>query len=77
MKQSIFVKLSVFCLLVLALTIVGIAKDKSVNSNWTAAPLNIDGSQNDWTDDILNTEKKVGVDYAFRNDGENREESRG
>jgi hypothetical protein len=55
----------------MALTIVGIAKDKVVSSAWTAAPLNVDGLQNDWTDDVLNSEKKVAVDYAFRNDAEN------
>ncbi len=71
MKQAIFVKLSILCLLVLALTFVGIAKDKVVSSAWTVAPLNIDGLQNDWTDDVLNSEKKVAVDYAFRNDAEN------
>ena len=71
MKQSIFVKLCILCLMVLALTIVGIAKDKVVSSNWTAAPLNVDGLQNDWTDDVLNSEKKVAVDYAFRNDAKN------
>jgi hypothetical protein len=40
-----------------------------VQSTWTASPLQIDGQSKDWTGDAVTSEKGVGVDYAFRNDG--------
>jgi hypothetical protein len=38
-------------------------------STWTASPLQIDGQSQDWIGDAVTSEKGVGVDYAFRNDG--------
>jgi hypothetical protein len=43
--------------------------ENTVQSTWTASPLQIDGQSQDWTGDAATTEKGVGVDYAFRNDG--------
>jgi hypothetical protein len=40
-----------------------------VLSTWTASPLQIDGQSGDWVGDAVTSEKGVGVDYAFRNDG--------
>jgi len=40
-----------------------------VQSTWTAPPPQIDGRNEDWTGDAVTSEKGVGVDYAFRNDG--------
>jgi len=40
-----------------------------VQSTWTASPLQIDGQSVDWIGDAVTSEKGVGVDYAFRNDG--------
>lgn len=59
------------CFLVLALCAPAISKDKTVESIWAATPVKIDGSNDDWGDDTLTFEKKVKVDYAFRNDSEN------
>jgi hypothetical protein len=57
--------------LVLALCVPGFSKDKKVESMWAAAPVIIDGSNDDWAGDALTLEKKVKVDYAFRNDSGN------
>ncbi len=40
-----------------------------VQSNWTTSPLQIDGQSQDWTGGAVTSEKRVAVDYAFRNDG--------
>ena len=56
---------------ILALCTPGLSKDKIVESTWAASPVKIDGSNDDWKGDTLTLEKKVKVDYAFRNDSEN------
>jgi len=43
--------------------------EEIVPSIWTATPLQIDGQIEDWTGAALTSEKGIGVDYAFRNDG--------
>jgi hypothetical protein len=48
---------------------VSLPAEKIVQSTWTAAPLQIDGQNQDWTGDAVTSEKSAGVDYAFRNDG--------
>jgi hypothetical protein len=57
--------------MILALCVPGFSKDKKVESIWATAPVNIDGSKDDWTGDTLTLEKKVKVDYGFRNDSDN------
>ena len=57
--------------MILALCMSGFAEDKIVDSQWAAAPVKIDGLNNDWDSQALNSEKKVNVDYAFLNDTEN------
>jgi hypothetical protein len=47
------------------------SKQKAITSHWAAAPLTIDGSAEDWPSEDLNLEKKVDVDFAFKNDAEN------
>jgi hypothetical protein len=42
-----------------------------VESKWTASPPIIDGTNEEWLEGALTTEKDVDVDYAFRNDGRN------
>jgi hypothetical protein len=43
--------------------------EEIVPSAWTASPLQIDGQSEDWTGAAVTSEKGIGVDYAFRNDG--------
>jgi len=71
MKKAELLKTSLVFLMMLTLSLVGLSKEKTVASSWTPSPLNIDGSSGEWIDDVLNTEKKVSVEYAFRNDAEN------
>ncbi|MFC2168445.1 hypothetical protein ACFLRW_05610 [Acidobacteriota bacterium] len=64
-----------FCLslgfLILALCTPGIPAEKFVQSQWTATPPTIDGSNSDWEGGTLTLYKKTKVDYAFRNDADN------
>ncbi len=56
--------------LVLAVVFSALAKDKSVESIWASSPLRIDGLVSDWKGDPFHLEKKVKVEYAFRNDSD-------
>lgn len=47
------------------------AKDAQVVSRWVASPPKLDGLSDDWPSEMMNFEKSVSVDYAFRNDGQN------
>ena len=71
MKKQVFLKTFLLFFLILALSLTGFSKSKKIASNWVVFPLTIDGSYDEWGDDALNFEKKVGVNYAFRNDAEN------
>jgi hypothetical protein len=71
MKKPEFVKTLSLFLLVFTITFFSFSKEKTIASNWVAAPLSIDGSNEDWADVNFNFEKKVSVDYAFKNDAEN------
>jgi hypothetical protein len=55
----------------LSFCIAGFSEDKIATSQWTAAPLKIDGQNTDWDVQALNTESKFTTDYAFRNDAKN------
>jgi hypothetical protein len=48
---------------------INLPAENIVQSTWTASPLQIDGQSEDWTGDAVTSEKGLGVDYAFRNDG--------
>lgn len=71
MKKPEFVKTLSLFLLIFTITFLSFSKEKTIASNWVAAPLSIDGSNEDWADVNFNFEKKVSVDYAFKNDAEN------
>lgn len=71
MKKQVFFKTFLLFFLILALSLTGFSKSEKIASNWVVFPLTIDGSYDEWGDDALNFEKKVGVNYTFRNDAEN------
>jgi len=71
MKKPIFLEILLLFFLILTLSLSGFSKEKTITSNWVTAPLAIDGSCDEWEDDALNFEKKVSVEYAFKNDAEN------
>jgi hypothetical protein len=68
-KAEIFKTFLVFFMM-LTLSLAGLSKEKTVASNWTSSPINIDGSAVEWKDDALSTEKKGSVEYGFRNDAD-------
>lgn len=47
------------------------AKEKLVQSSWASLPVAVDGSEEEWSEEPLVSEESAGVDYAFRNDGDN------
>lgn len=59
-----------FLLMILAVCVIGFSEDRTVESIWTGLFIKIDGLDDDWTDGALNFEKKVKVDYMFKNDAE-------
>ena len=68
MRERRIFKTFLISLVILTLYAAGIAKEKQVNSQWVMTPLKIDGNGADWEGDTFNLEKKVMVNYAFRND---------
>lgn len=57
-------------ILVLFPAAAGFSKEKIIESKWTAQSPKIDGLNDDWIEDVLNSEKSVKVDYAVRNDAQ-------
>jgi hypothetical protein len=49
----------------------GFSEDPVAISQWTASPLLLDGLAEEWRADPLLHEKKIDLDYGFRNDGRN------
>ena len=70
-RKTTFVKEILLLLLVLTISFSGFSKEKGFQSHWVSSPVRIDGSTNDWAENDLAGEKKVKVDYAFKNDAEN------
>ena len=68
MKNNVHYKIFFVLILMLSITFMASAKSKVINSIWTEAPVNIDGSAEDWAEHTLSFEKKVKVDCAYRND---------
>jgi hypothetical protein len=66
MRQKVFMLAAV----VLAFALGATAKIDIVESVWAATPLNIDGFADDWETSHFHSEKKVKVEYAFRNDSD-------
>lgn len=71
MKKKILLKTFLLFFLILAFSLQSFSKDEVITSNWVVSPLTIDGSNEEWGSDALSFEKKVDVNYAFRNDAEN------
>lgn len=71
MRKTAFGKTLVLLFMILNTSFVGLSKEKEFMSCWAAAPVKIDGSFVDWAEVSLVYEKKVKVDYAFKNDAEN------
>lgn len=70
MKVSLIVKIVFFFFLILTGRLVLSAKEPQVISSWAINPVKVDGSADDWTDVSFHSEKKLSIDYAFKNDGQ-------
>lgn len=70
MSNRAFIKMFTIGFGIMALGLLGTSKEVVVQSTWAAAPVNIDGSGADWQSEALNFEKKVEVNYAFKNDAQ-------
>jgi hypothetical protein len=71
MKKQLFFKTFLLFFFVLTFSLLGFSKKEIIASKWVDFPLTVDGSNDEWNIDVLNFEKKVDVNYAFRNDAEN------
>jgi hypothetical protein len=56
---------------VAAVALPGLAKDIVVTSQWAAAPVKIDGQEQDWQDATFLTDEGSKAQYAVKNDGSN------
>lgn len=70
MKKKSFFKIFLLFSFILAFSLQSFSKSEIITSNWVTSLLTIDGSNEDWESEALNFEKKVDVDFAFRNDAE-------
>ena len=68
MRVGKLFKISLVILFAAGVCTVGFSKDAQVSSVWTTAPPKIDGVGDDWDAAGMNLEKKLEVNYAFRND---------
>lgn len=71
MKRAAFTKILLLCFFVTTLSIIGFSQKDIIASNWTSTPMYIDGISEDWSGESFHSEKRLSVDYCFRNDGEN------
>lgn len=71
MRKTSFTKTVLLFFMIAMLSFLGFSKDKGLKSNWTSTPVKIDGFNDDWSGVTLALEKKVKVDYAFKNNAEN------
>ena len=71
MRKIAFVKNIFLLFMILTISFLSFSKEKEFKSHWVGSPVKIDGSNNDWAENDLAVEKKVKVDYAFKNDAEN------
>ncbi len=65
MKKSI--KTACLFLMVFSISVSAFAKDDMFQSRWINEKIMMDGSDEDWAPEMLQTYKKFGVDYAFKN----------
>ncbi len=71
MRRIVFAKEILLLLMILTISFSGFSKEKEVKSFWAASSVKIDGFRDDWAEVAFADEKKVKIDYAFKNDAEN------
>jgi hypothetical protein len=65
MKKGI--KTACLFLVILSISVSAFAKDDMFQSRWIKEKIMMDGSDEDWAPEMLQTYEKFGVDYAFKN----------
>lgn len=53
------------------LSVIGFSQKEMISSRWASNQINIDGRSDDWKDEAFHFEKKLSIDYSFKNDAEN------
>jgi len=71
MKNTALVKTLLLFSLIMMVSFLGFSKGKKLDSIWEVAAVKISSFNNDWIGEALTFEKKVKVDYSFKNDAEN------
>lgn len=71
MKNTVWARTLLLIFLMMTVSFLGFSNEKKLDSRWEVAAVKIDGFNNNWVGEALNFEKKVKVDYAFKNDAEN------
>jgi len=71
MRKIAFSKILLLFFMILTISFLGFSKEKEFKSHWADSHIKIDGYNDDWTEVALASEKKVKVDYCFKNDAEN------
>ncbi len=70
MNKAKLMRISFFSILIFFLCLPVFSKKIVIDSTWASSQLQIDGAMNDWAADTLTYNKKVKVDYAFKNDAD-------
>jgi len=70
MKIKSFMQILSLLFLIISITAISYAKEAPVSSTWADTPMKIDGLDNDWAECPLAFQKKMQVEYAFKNDAE-------
>jgi len=68
MNKAKLMRIYFFSILIFFLCLPVFSKKIVVDSTWVSSQLQIDGAMDDWAADTLTYNKKVKVDYAFKND---------
>ena len=71
MKKLALTKILFLFFFVSILSVSGLSQKEMISSRWASNQINIDGRSDDWKDEAFHFEKKLGVDYSFKNDAEN------
>jgi len=62
-------KTACLILMIALISTAGFAKVDLFQSKWIQEKIMMDGSDEDWSEEIMHTHDKYGVDYAFKNNG--------
>jgi hypothetical protein len=70
MKIKSFMQILSLIFLIISITAISYAKVDNISSTWTDTPMKIDGLDDEWVESTMAFQKKMQVDYAFKNDAE-------